>query len=315
MRNRILIVDDEENIRKLLSEFLSEEGHQVTVAANGEEALVAFQKNPFPLIITDIFMGEMNGLELLKEIKSLNPDSSVIVMTSQASLETAMKAYRAGAYDYLLKPFENLDFVSAVVSRALEKIRLVNENKRLMGHLKRDAEELDHLNRNLKEMVNRDGLTGLYNRRWFHDALENELARCIRYQRIFSIIFIDLDHFKEYNDTHGHLAGDEILKTIGKIFMNETRATTAEVRYGGEEFILMALETDREGARKLAERIRKVVEDYPFEGRETQPMGRLTLSLGIATFPENGKDSTTLLDNADQALYQAKHEGRNKVCG
>jgi diguanylate cyclase (GGDEF)-like protein len=310
----ILVVDDEDTLRSVISQVLEEEGHQVTAAANGEEALAAFRANPVPLVITDIIMGSMNGLELLQQVKTVKEDVLVVIMTSQASLETATTAIRTGAYDYLVKPFDDLDVITAVVDRAIDQIQLQQKNKRLVQELSKNAEELEELNTNLRDMAIRDPLTGLFNRRYLHEAIDLELARSRRHKRFFSVVFIDVDHFKQYNDAHGHLAGDEVLKTLATIIQNGCRATTIPARYGGEEMVLLLPETEKQGARAVAEKLRMRVEEYPFPGQETQPLGTVTLSMGIATYPEDGGDGKSLLGYADQALYQAKHRGRNTIC-
>jgi diguanylate cyclase (GGDEF)-like protein len=310
----ILVVDDEDTLRSVISQVLEEEGHEVTAAANGEEALAAFRANPVPLVITDIIMGSMNGLELLQQIKAVKDDVLVVIMTSQASLETATTAIRTGAYDYLVKPFEDLDVITSVVDRAIDQIQLQEKNERLVEELAKNAEELEELNTNLRDMAIRDPLTGLFNRRYLHEAIDVELARSRRHKRFFSVVFIDVDHFKQYNDAHGHLAGDEVLKNLAKIIQSECRVTTIPARYGGEEMVLLLPETEKQGARAVAEKLRARVEEFPFPGQETQPLGTVTLSMGIATFPEDGSDGQGLLGYADQALYKAKHSGRNTIC-
>jgi diguanylate cyclase (GGDEF)-like protein len=125
---------------------------------------------------------------------------------------------------------------------------------------------------------------------------------------------MDVDAFKKYNDTYGHPEGDKILITLANIFSDSLRKSDTVARYGGEEFVLILPETEREGALHLAENIRRNVFDHPFPGRETQPFGRITISLGVATFPEDGTDGSSLIERADKALYAAKTGGRNKVC-
>jgi diguanylate cyclase (GGDEF)-like protein len=137
--------------------------------------------------------------------------------------------------------------------------------------------------------------------------------RAQRYHGTFSLIFMDVDHFKHYNDTQGHLAGDEVLRTLGLLLLQEQRATTTAARYGGEEFVLMLPEAPKAGARALAEKVRTRVEAHPFAGREAQPAGAVTISAGVAAYPEDGSDANTLIEAADRALYEAKHSGRNKV--
>ncbi len=313
MRKRVLVVDDEDTIRGVIEQVLTDDGYEVIEASSGEEALDEFRREPCDLVVTDIYMGKMTGLELLKEIKILRQEAIVVVMTSNASLETAMSALRSGAYDYLIKPFEDIDLISAVVHRAIDRIQLEEKNRALLEDLRRNAQELENLNARLTDMANRDGLTGLYNHRYFREMIEQELSRARRHDRSFSVLFIDIDHFKQYNDAHGHLAGDELLKTLARILQERCRSSTVAARYGGEEFVLLAPETDADGARQFAEILRDAVEKYPFPGRETQPLGSVTLSLGLATFPQDGQDTTQLIDHADKALYVSKHNGRNAV--
>jgi diguanylate cyclase (GGDEF)-like protein len=313
MNERILVVDDEDTVRMVLSQVLVEDGHDVTEASCGEQALETFRREPYPVVLTDIYMGKMTGIDLLQEIKLIEPDTLVVIMTSNASLDTATSALRSGAYDYLTKPFDDIDLISAVVGRAIDKYRLSRDNRTLMDQLKRNAEELEELNNRLREMANRDGLTELFNHRYFLEGLRIELSRASRYQRSLSLIFIDIDHFKQYNDTHGHLAGDELLRTLARILRQNSRESTLVARYGGEEFVLVVPETDSSGARGFAENLRRAVEEHRFPGGGTQPLGKVTLSAGVATYPEDGADGPALINHADRALYEAKNRGRNTV--
>ena len=304
---RVLVADDEESIRGTLSMLLGEEGYDVTAVPSAEEALERFGRDPFPLVITDIRMGGMSGIDLLKEVRSLRLETEVIIITSYASLETAVLALRSGAYDYLIKPFEELELVVAAVTRALEKSRLVREKMALVEALARKNDELQQVNRILAEHANRDGLTGLYNHRYFQEALARELDRALRHDRVFSLLFADVDSFKRYNDAHGHQAGDTALKTIADLFLGSTRGTDIVARYGGEEFVLLLPETDRAHAEILAERIRGIIAAHPFPHRQ------ITISIGISTFPGDGTLGGDLIRVADRALYRAKEEGRNVV--
>jgi two-component system, cell cycle response regulator len=311
---RILVADDDESLRSVLKQVLSMDGYEVILTASGEEALAAFRKEPCSLIITDIRMGHMSGIQLLQEVKLLRPDTQVIIMTSNATLDTAITAIQAGAYDYLTKPFDDIALISSVARRAVEKILLIEENKSLLEKLKRKNEELEFVNMTLKELTIRDGLTGLYNHRHFQETLAAEILRSKRYAKNFSLVFLDVDFFKQYNDTHGHLHGDAILVALSKLLIAGIRKSDVAVRYGGEEFVLLLPETSKEHAFALAGTIREKIAAHPFPGRETQPQGMITVSMGIAAFPEDGSDSSTLLHRADEALYQAKNGGRNKVC-
>jgi diguanylate cyclase (GGDEF)-like protein len=311
---RILVVDDEPSLRSVVSQVLLEDGNEVTTAASAEEALEMFRQQPFPLIVTDIVMNKMSGIELLHEIKKKNPDTEVIIMTSHASLDSAITALRNGAYDYLTKPFDDISLISQTVGRVLEKIRLKEENSALLETLRQKNVELEHHNILLKDMAIRDGLTGLFNHRHFQEALAIELVRAKRYKRSLSLIFVDVDSFKQYNDSHGHPEGDKVLVTLANLFPESLRMSDTIARYGGEEFVLLLPETTKEGALRVAEHIRQNVFDYPFPHRETQPFGRVTISLGVATFPDDGEDGSSLIKRADKALYQAKELGRNRVC-
>lgn len=310
---RILVVDDEDAIRGILAQVLVEDGYEVASAASGEEALEVFRAAPFPLVVTDIRMGKMNGIELLQAVKGERPETEVIVITSFASMQTAVQALRAGVYDYLIKPFEELDLVTSVVRRAAEKIRLHSENRALFQALKEKNEELEATNRILAELATHDGLTGLCNHRHFHEILAAEVARAVRHGHPLSVLFLDVDHFKRYNDTHGHLKGDEVLQQIGEIMRSSLRKSDVAARYGGEEFVALLPETSRENAGTVAEQVRERIENHPFHGRETQPGGRLTVSIGVAGCPEDGKDARMLIECVDRALYDAKHKGRNLV--
>ncbi|NIS73806.1 MAG: diguanylate cyclase [Deltaproteobacteria bacterium] len=311
---RVLVVENEDSIRHMLTRILTKEGHEVTEAASRETALELFREEPFPLIISDIRIEEADGTEFLEEIMRIYPETQVLIITSYASMETAISALRAGAYDYLIKPFEDLDLVTAAVDRAVEKIRFISDNQVLVKTLMGNKKELERLNDTLREMASRDGLTGLYNHRIFYEFLMKELRRSNRHGRVFSLLFMDVDFFKRYNDTNGHLEGDKLLRSLAEILTKRLRKTDLIARYGGEEFIVLLPETDKDGARVAAEDVRKLMEDHPFEGRETQPQGRVTISIGIASFPDDGSDSESLVKSADEALYRAKQRGRNIVC-
>lgn len=159
-----------------------------------------------------------------------------------------------------------------------------------------------------------DELTKLYNHRYFVKSLNDELKRAGRYKHNLSIVMIDVDYFKHYNDTHGHLMGNEVLKELAHILKGSIRDIDVVARYGGEEFSLVLPQTDKDKAAATAERIRASVEGFNFPNGESQPGGRVTISMGVATFPLDGKTSFDVVGKADEALYQAKREGKNRVC-
>jgi diguanylate cyclase (GGDEF)-like protein len=311
----VLVVDDEPTIRGVIAQVLRLDGHDATEVGSAEEALVAFRANPYPIVITDIIMAGMSGLELLREIKAMDRGTLVVIMTSQASLEAATTALRGGAYDFLVKPFDDLIMISAVVERASQRLALQARNQLLTNQLQMYARELERLNASLKDMADRDWLTGLPNRRRLHGAVDGEIARATRNECEFSLVMLDVDRFKAYNDRYGHLAGDEVLRRVAKVLQVGIRGQDLCARYGGEEFAVLLPETNLVAARGRAEEIRCLIEEHPFEGAETQPGGKITASLGVACFPMDGPDGDTLLGRADAALYRAKELGRNRVEG
>ncbi|MBI5828831.1 MAG: GGDEF domain-containing protein [Chloroflexi bacterium] len=157
----------------------------------------------------------------------------------------------------------------------------------------------------LRESIT-DGLTGLYNHRYLDTFIQKELAACARYRHGLALLMLDIDHFKQYNDAHGHPAGDAVLQQVGRILLKNVRGADLVARYGGEEFTVVLPETELEGALAAAEKIRAAVEAFPF------PLGRLTASLGVATCA-SGITDTDLIERADRALYAAKNAGRNRV--
>jgi len=175
--------------------------------------------------------------------------------------------------------------------------------------------ELVEANARLTEIAITDGLTGLFNLRHFRESLDREIKRQERGLRPFSIVMIDVDHFKHYNDTHGHPAGDVVLRDLAALLHDNVRAADIVARYGGEEFILMLVDASMEDALARAERLRSLIELHPFDKREQQPMGVVSVSMGVATWPENGRTAEQIIKSADEALYASKHAGRNRVTG
>lgn len=173
--------------------------------------------------------------------------------------------------------------------------------------------ELSLAHKQLEALSIQDAMTGLHNYRHFQSQLHQEHVRAKRYETPYSLVYIDVDHFKHYNDRNGHPAGDELLRELGKILKKCCRDTDIPTRYGGEEFAVICPGVNPEGAQVLAERIRTSVEAYSFKYREHQPLGKVTVSIGVAGFPVNGAGHEAVLKAADEALYQSKTAGRNRV--
>ena len=309
---KILVADDEVAIRELVGEVLAGEGHEITMAEDGKDALEKFSVAWHEIVFSDIRMPNMNGIELLTAIKEINENTQFVIMTSHASIDNAINALKKGAFDYILKPFENLDVITDAAKRAIANLSGIRRQQYLVNTLARQNEELDHLAKEFREMAIRDGLTGLFNHRYAQEKLDAEFERSSRFGRDLSVLFMDLDNFKFYNDTHGHLAGNEILQMLSAIMMKTVREPDTLARWGGEEFLVIAPETGEEEICKLAERIRKAVEEYAFPNAEQQPLGLVSLSVGIASMSDKTESAEKLLRLADDAVYAAKDSGRNR---
>ena len=307
----ILVADDELAIRELVGEILTGEGHDVTLAKDGEDALEKFNMAWHEIVFSDIRMPKMTGIELLAEVKKISANTQFIIMTSHASLDNSIGALKKGAFDYILKPFEDLDVVSDAASRAVANLSGIRRQQYLLNTLNRQNEELGSLNKKFREMAIRDGLTGLFNHRYAKERLEAEFDRSMRFERKLSVLFMDLDNFKFYNDTHGHQAGDEVLQLLSALMTDAVRESDTLARWGGEEFIVIAPETGEQDACELAERVRKAVESHAFPNAEKQPLGIVSLSVGIASRSDATKSYEQLVGFADDAVYAAKDGGRN----
>ena len=309
----ILVADDEIAIRSLVGELLEEEGHTVTLAEDGQDALEKFNLDWHEVVFSDIRMPKMTGIELLKEVKKINENTQFIIMTSHASVDNSIAALKQGAFDYIIKPFEDLDLIVETANRAIANLSGIREQQYLLNTLSRQNAELGDLNKKFRELAIRDGLTGLFNHRHAQYKMQEEFERARRFDRDLSVLFMDVDHFKVFNDTHGHQAGDVVLQTIGEMMNIMTRESDVVARWGGEEFIVIAAETDEEQACGLAEQIRKAIAAHKFEHAEKQPLGIISLSIGVATISEKTADADVLVRLADNAVYCSKDAGRNRT--
>ena len=309
----ILVADDEAAIRNLVAELLQDEGHTVTLAEDGQDALEKFNRGWHEIVFSDIRMPKMTGIELLAEVMEINENTQFIIMTSHASVENSIAALKQGAFDYIIKPFAELDLVVDTAKRAIANLTAIRKQQYLVSTLSRQNVELGDLNKKFREMAIRDGLTGLFNHRHAQDRLNEEYERSRRFQRRFSILFMDVDHFKFFNDNNGHQAGDVVLKTISEIMISAIRESDLVARWGGEEFIIIAAETDAKQACELAERIRIAVANHAFAHAKQQPLGMVSLSIGVATITDKTEDPQSLVKLADDAVYHAKDHGRNRT--
>lgn len=290
----VLIVDDDRQNRTVLAELLKAEG-RIVLAKNGEQALEKAAEHLPSLILLDILMDGMNGYQVMQRLKD-DPqlrDIPVIFITALDSEVDEERGFNLGAVDYIFKPFRP----SIVRARVRTQLQLIHQ--RLL----------------LERLAVLDGLTELGNRRRFMQVLEQEWRRCARQVCPLSLVMIDVDSFKAYNDHYGHLAGDEVLRRIARVLENGVqRPGDLAARYGGEEFALVLPEIDAAGAQMVAERIRRGVIELGMPHLHSLDAPCVTISMGGATIvPLQAELDERLLACADNRLYEAKRSGRNCV--
>lgn len=319
----ILIVDDDEGIRKVLEMRLRSQGYDILTAENATEAYEFLgldcgngEINGIDLILMDILMPDIRGIDACKEIKSKDSvkDIPIILMTASSDDQHLEEAFEAGAMDYISKPFKKVELLARIRS-ALKLKSEIDQRKSREEELTVAAGELREVNIKLARLSAVDGLTEVFNRRYFDIALEKEFQRSIRNQVPISLIMIDIDGFKAFNDFYGHLHGDQCLKQIAltlKKIVNRSHDFIA--RYGGEEFVVLLPETSREGALRLAESLRLRVENLAIDHARALVGTSVSISLGVASLvPVQGTDPVELIHQADRALYLSKKAGRNRV--
>lgn len=296
---RVAIVDDDPSIRRLVRLLLKRSGYDTVEFATGVEAHEQLDKISWDLAILDRRLPDMDGLALCQGLKS-DPEFKaryVIMLTGEDDQEDKVQGLDLGADDYITKPFQYPELLARI--RAAK--RIVDLQKELMES-----------NRRLEQLSITDGLTNLYNHRYFQDELSRAFEESARYERPLSLAMADIDFFKKVNDSYGHAVGDEVLKAVARMFKESSRTTDLVARYGGEEFAVMMPETDIASALTFAEKLRALVESSPVETQAGQL--RVTVSIGVATVPHpNIHAAKELIVIADGALYRAKDAGRNRV--
>lgn len=306
---KLLIVDDEAINREWLQHNASAWGYAVETANNGLEAWEKLQSSPEPVIVlVDWVMPKMDGVELCRRLRVFQPRHLryIIMLTVRGEAEDIAAGLDAGADDYLIKPVNLKELQSRL-----------SVGKRVLDYqhkLENLTEELLRTNQELQRLIAIDGLTCIANRRHFEQRYEEEWRRAMRDEHQLSLIMIDIDHFKKYNDTYGHLAGDECLKKVAAVLADTAaRAGDFAARYGGEEFVVLLPNTDSLGALVVAEALRSAISGLEIEHKAT-PLQILTVSAGVATVePYREAGPEVLIERADRALYQAKASGRNNV--
>lgn len=310
---RVLIVDDDASILGVVAEVLEDDGYNVTTAASGEEAIALLEDQQFALVMSDIRLPGINGVAVLEHVNKVATRTNVIMITSHASLETSIDAIKHGAYDYLLKPFEDLSLISSAAKRAVDAYNLELERSQLIRSLKLSNQELARVNQVLHGLAIRDGLTNLFNHRYINEVLDKQIASASIETTDLALIFVDVDKFKVFNDEHGHQNGDVILRELSSLMRENVRKKDIVARWGGEEFVIACPDTDDGTATQLAESLRAAIAQHAFMKGMLQSQVRITISAGVASLSKY-KSKSALVEAADAALYEAKDNGRDQVC-
>ena len=284
----ILIIEDEPETASVIEDTLKGLGYNVSRVQDPRDGIALFSDTEFAAVITETRSAKMNGIEVARAVQRLSPETNVIVLTFYSFISSAIEAMEAGAYGYITKPL-NISEIRIVTQRAVERFFLLSANA-----------DKDYY----AQLVVLDGLTGLYNRRYFNELMTLEFSKLNRSQDTLSLLMIDVDNFKKYNDTNGHPAGDKLLKDAAQVFGSVVRDVDSVCRYGGEEFAVLLPQASKEEAALVAERLRAQANLY---------LGA-TVSIGIGSAPADAQEAQALIDKADAALYQAKQTGKNKFC-
>jgi two-component system, cell cycle response regulator len=288
-RLKMLLVDDDKSIREILAGLIAIFGHDYETARDGVEAIAKLKQKTFHVVLTDMIMPNIDGMELLKYINANYPKIKVMVVTGYERTFSYTDVIIAGASDFISKPF-NTDELEAKINRLVREIELVSQ---------------------LELLSISDGLTGLYNRRYFDSKIFEEARRAHRQNHDLFLVVLDVDNLKEINDKYGHLAGDKLLKEVGYTIRHCIRKDVDwPFRYGGDEFCVILTQVTKEQAAKTSDRFIQ-----SFNNKKLPLTG---LSIGLAQFirtPEGNwtEDIADLIKRADIALYKAKQTGRNRV--
>ena len=295
----VLIADDDIVSRRLLQVSLTNAGYRVQIAVDGAEALRAFEQQECPrLVVMDWMMPKMDGLEVCRAIRKLSPEPYIyiILLTSRGQQAEIIEGLEAGADDYITKPFD----LQELKARVRAGMRILDLQEQIVSTREQ-----------MRVLATHDALTGLLNRRAILETLKKELERSTREGTQLSVIMADLDHFKQINDTYGHLAGDAVLREAAQRLQASMRVYDAVGRYGGEEFLVVSPGCGLAEAAEQAERLRKRISKAAVHGLDCAIA--VTMSLGVVTATAEVRQPGDLLRLADDALYAAKHGGRDRV--
>ncbi|HIC91367.1 MAG TPA: diguanylate cyclase [Syntrophaceae bacterium] len=314
---KILVIEDNPEDIALMQRELSRHHFDIDFAISGEEGLRSLKEKGYDVVVADYAMPEMTGLDVLDRMKKENYDIPLVIMTGSGSERIAVEAMKKGAYDYLVKSFDSgwLEIFPSIIQNSIERYKMIKEKERAEEELRRTLYQLEKAQDQLKELAITDDLTKLYNRRQFFNQLKQEIRRAKRLDDPLSLIILDIDDFKPYNDRYGHLEGDAVLKKLAEVIKDNIRQIDSAYRYGGEEFAVILPVTKIQDGVIVAERIRKAFEEIEFTPKVSEDrvdQVHKAVSIGIAELRPD-YELRDLVRHADDAMYEAKRRGKNRV--
>ncbi|MGV8124281.1 MAG: diguanylate cyclase [Candidatus Xenobiia bacterium LiM19] len=311
MKARVLVTDDDSTFRRMLKVALEAEDFQVIEAQDGQQCIEKTLKESPDIILLDKVMPQMDGIKTCNLLRSMNSTKliPIIFLSVKGDVEHRIEGFSCGGDDYLPKPFDPSELCARILA-ILARTRVMRSR---VENLETLYERVSQSNEELRKQTIFDELTHLYNYRYFLKRMEEELNRCIRYNRYFSLILFDLDSFANLNNTYGHSFGDRILKEIGFLLMNMLRGIDIVARFGGDEFIALLPETNLEGAQAVALRIQGKVTSLRVEENSTKLLEKLSVCTALATFPEHGSSIEEILKKTEKGVDRARKTGKNTI--
>jgi two-component system, cell cycle response regulator len=291
----ILIAEDDQGTCKIMANALTEAGYKVTSTFTGEEAIEKARKATFDVLITDLKLPGINGIEVLKKVKEGNVDICAIVVTAYASVDTAIRALEEGAYDYLTKPFD-MEELKFVVGKGIER----------RGEY--DRGEIDEF-----KVPVLDVLTQVYTREYFYRVVTREINRAQRYNQPVSLVLLELDDFVKYSQQYGTQASNETLKKVAQMISAVTRRVDFVFRYAETTFAVLLPETNREGGTIVARRLKNTVEKTKLREDANTGEKQMTVTIGLSVYSDDAKTKDELLAKSTECLHRAKESGKGKI--